>query len=201
MKLTFALTLFAASIAVVAPRHAAADTSRADCEVRKDGDKWKGASGPCSYSQRQGYVSIRLQNGDSYELRPTGQAGQFRDQKGIRVVRTTGPNLHEYRWSGGKNLTVRWTGTPDRPSYAPDRPQGGHYGRTPNNLRDLIGARSSQAMNEMWRRGYELRNKSQGGGSDYGAWRERSTGRCVMTRNADGRLLSAIYTPDADCRH
>jgi hypothetical protein len=200
MKLPVTAAILAAFYVTLMPQVAAADNSRADCEVRKDGEKWKGASGPCSYSQRQGYVSIRLRNGDFFELRPSNRAGEYRDQKGIRVTRSTEPNAHEYRWSGGKRVIVRWTAMPERPPHGGNQPGGGQYGRTPNNLRDLVGARSSQAMNEMWRRGYELRGDSSSGGSEYRAWRERSTGRCVMTRNADGRLLSAVYTPEADCR-
>jgi len=80
-----------------------ADTAEAMCEVRKDGDKKKNASGPCDFSQRQGYVSINLRNGDNFELRPGEKPNHFKDQKGNKVVRTvTGANTQEYKWDGKK---------------------------------------------------------------------------------------------------
>ncbi|HSQ68758.1 MAG TPA: hypothetical protein VLM41_01630 [Steroidobacteraceae bacterium] len=173
--------------------HALGDTRQADCEVSKDGNRWKGASGLCSISQRQGHVTIRLRNGDSYELRPSHSANHFRDQRNNKVVRSSTGDGQQFRWEGGKKIQLRWTGGYGKPSQQP----GGPVGRTPHNLRDLVGARSAQAMNEMWRRGYELRG---GGSSPYGVWRERTTSRCVRTHVENGRLRSAVYAPEADCR-
>jgi len=53
-----------------------ADSAEAVCEVRKDGDTKRGASGPCTFSQRQGYVDLDLRNGDTYSLAPGAKAGQ-----------------------------------------------------------------------------------------------------------------------------
>jgi hypothetical protein len=79
-----------------------ADTTEAMCVVHKQGEK-KNASGPCDFSQREGYVSIKLRNGDSYELRPGEKPNHFKDMKGNKVVRTViGPNSHEYKWDGKK---------------------------------------------------------------------------------------------------
>jgi len=102
-----ALAAAMAVLALGAWSHAAlADTSEAMCEVRKDGENKKNASGPCDFSQRQGYVSINLRNGDNFELRPTDKADHFKDQKGNKVVRTvTGANTQEYKWDG-KKITV-----------------------------------------------------------------------------------------------
>ena len=61
---------------------ARADSIDATCEVRKEGDKQKGKSGPCTFSQRQGYISIDRKNGDTISLSPSGGAGQYRDQHG-----------------------------------------------------------------------------------------------------------------------
>jgi len=89
---------------------AMADSAAANCEVRKDGDKWKGASGPCTFSQRQGNISLDLKNGDSYSLVPSGKEGQYRDQKGIKVVRTVSGNTQEFKWDGGKKIILTYTG-------------------------------------------------------------------------------------------
>ena len=177
---------------------ASGDSRQADCEVRKDGNRWKGASGLCVVSQRHGYISIRLSNGDSYELKPAKQAGYYRDQRNNKVVRRSVDGGHEFLWEGGKEIVVRW----DRGHQGPPHgsgPPAADLGRTPYNLRDLLGTKSNLAMNEMWRRGYEQRGDRYGQ-SEYAAWRERSSGRCVMTRNAYGRLVSAVYAPEQDCR-
>jgi hypothetical protein len=86
---------------------AKADSTEANCEFRKDGDKMKGKSGPCTFGQRQGYIDIDLRNGDTVSLKPSGNADHFKDQKGIKVVRTrAGGNTQEFKWEGGKKLIV-----------------------------------------------------------------------------------------------
>lgn len=65
---------------------ARADSTDATCEVRKDGDKQKGKSGPCEISQRQGYIDIDLKNGDTISLSPGGKANHYRDQNGINPL-------------------------------------------------------------------------------------------------------------------
>jgi hypothetical protein len=88
---------------------ASADSTEAMCKFRKDGETRQNPSGPCSFSQRQGYVSITLRNGDNYELRPTEKADHFKDEKGNKVVRTvTGDGAHEYKWEN-KKIIVSWT--------------------------------------------------------------------------------------------
>jgi hypothetical protein len=89
---------------------AMADSAAANCEVRKDGDTWKGASGPCTFSQRQGNINLALSNGDSYSLTPSDKQGQYRDQKGIKVVRTLSGDTQEFKWDGGKKIIVTYTG-------------------------------------------------------------------------------------------
>lgn len=88
-----------------------ADSTDATCEVRKDGEKQKGKSGPCSFSQRQGHIEIDLKNGDSINLSPAGGANHYRDQHGNKVTRasagTTGMSL---KWDNGKHVNVTWRG-------------------------------------------------------------------------------------------
>ena len=103
---TLSVVLVAVAVVGTIPT-ALADTASASCEVRKDGNKWQGASGPCSFSQRQGYVNLDLRNGDSYSLTPTGAANHFKDQRGNKVVRTQAAgDQHVYTWEGGKKITV-----------------------------------------------------------------------------------------------
>jgi hypothetical protein len=88
---------------------ASADSASATCEVRKDGEKQGGKSGPCTFGQRQGYIDIDLRNGDTYSLSPGNKANHYHDQKGNKVVRTnSSANSQEFRWENGKYVTVRF---------------------------------------------------------------------------------------------
>jgi hypothetical protein len=105
-----AVSLLAIGIAAGAGT-ARADSTEATCEVRKDGDKQKGKSGPCSFSQRQGYIDIDLKKGDTISLSPAGGAGQYRDQHGHKVTRTSaGTAGMSLKWEGGKRVDVTWSG-------------------------------------------------------------------------------------------
>jgi hypothetical protein len=90
---------------------ARADSTGATCEVRKEGDKQKGKSGPCTFSQRQGYIDIDLKNGDTISLSPGGNAGHYRDQRGNKVTRTSaGTTGMSLKWENGKRIDVTWSG-------------------------------------------------------------------------------------------
>jgi len=100
---------------------ALADTAEAMCEVTKHGDTKKAASGPCDFSQRQGYVSINLRNGERLELAPTNKPQEFKDEKGNKVVRTAEGNKHKYKWNH-QTVVVTFDSQPhsssDRSGYA-----------------------------------------------------------------------------------
>ena len=89
-----------------------ADSAEATCDVRKDGQAKHGQSGPCTFSQRQGYIDLDLRNGETYSLSPANQPNHFKDQKGNKVVRTqAGGNTQEFKWEGGKKVTVTFGGS------------------------------------------------------------------------------------------
>jgi hypothetical protein len=119
---------------------ARADSTDATCEVRKDGDKQKGKSGPCTFSQRQGYISIDLKNGDTISLSPSGGAGHYRDQRGNKVTRTSaGTTGMSLKWENGKRIEVTWGGNRyGNPSYDSSSnynsygSQGKHSGHSSN---------------------------------------------------------------------
>ncbi len=69
---------------------AKADTVNARCSVYPKGEDRASWYGSCTFSQRQGYVGIQLQNGKRYDLSPTGQPNQFRDQNGRPAHREAG---------------------------------------------------------------------------------------------------------------
>ena len=91
---------------------ALADSTQAMCEVRKDGHAKQGKSGPCTFSQRQGYIDLDLRNGETYSLSPGNQPNHFKDQKGNKVVRTqAGGNTQEFKWEGGTKVVVTFGGS------------------------------------------------------------------------------------------
>jgi hypothetical protein len=186
------------ALAVAAPfTPAKADSAEAMCEVRKDGDTRKGASGPCTFSQRQGYIDLDLRNGDTYSLAPGNKADHYKDQKGNKVVRTrSGGNSEEFKWEGGKKVIVTFVSNssahqPVQPAY--------RAGDTAPDLADLVGAKAGQAEGELERRGYAYTKGSTSGNTKYGAWYNRATGHCVMVRTEEGRYQSIVQTSPVDC--
>jgi hypothetical protein len=85
----FAVTLAIASLGITIA--AKADTVTARCDVFPRGEDRATSSGLCTFSQRQGFVSIELQDGRRYELSPVGdQPGNYLDQNGRAVYRQSG---------------------------------------------------------------------------------------------------------------
>lgn len=176
---------------ICATTPATADSVDAMCEVRKDGDKRKGASGPCDFSQRQGYVDLKLRNGDDYSLRPTDKANHYKDQHGNKVVlKNAQGNSQEYKWEGGKKIIVTFDSGPSAQPVS---------GGTAADLSDLVGAKAGQAEGELNRRGYQYAKGTTSGDTKYGAWFNKSTGRCVMVRTEQGRYRSIVNAPASDC--
>ena len=140
MKTSTLLSMSLLAIGLAAGRSPVrADSFDASCEVRKDGDKQKGKSGPCSFSQRQGYIDIDLKNGDTISLSPAGNAGRYKDQHGNKVTRSSaGATGMSLRWDNGKHINVTWGGG----SYG-----GSSYGSPGNN--NSHGNRGSE-----YQRGY-----------------------------------------------
>jgi hypothetical protein len=138
MRLTSSLLALAIA-AHYAPAHAdnynqgRPNTFEANCEVRKDGDTRKGETGPCTFTHRQGYITLDLRNGDVYSLTPGNEQDHFKDQKGHKVVRTqSGNGFQEFKWEAGKHVTVTF---PERyrqqqygwqPYYGPQYGQPGY---------------------------------------------------------------------------
>lgn len=70
---------------------AAADTVEARCDIYPRGEDHATAMLACSFSQRQGYVTIARSDGVTHELSPTGDTpGNFVDAEGARVYRQSG---------------------------------------------------------------------------------------------------------------
>jgi len=97
-----------ALLAAAAP--AQADTTSAFCRVIPKGQPAQATAGECSFSQRQGFVSIELANGARIELAPDEQrAGVYKDAQGRLATRQRGLGsqgqiykLHD------QTIEVRW---------------------------------------------------------------------------------------------
>ena len=68
-----------------------ADSTDARCDIYPKGSDHTDKMIPCVFSQRQGFVTIRRDDGVVHDLEPTGDApGNFRDQHGRPVYRQSG---------------------------------------------------------------------------------------------------------------
>jgi len=69
----------------------AADSTQARCEIYPKGSDKLQSMVPCTFSQRQGYITITREDGVTHDLSPVGDTpGNFRDQDGNAVYRQSG---------------------------------------------------------------------------------------------------------------
>lgn len=69
----------------------AADWAQARCEIYPKGSDKLEKMVPCTFSQRQGYITITREDGVTHDLSPVGDTpGNFRDQDGNAVYRQSG---------------------------------------------------------------------------------------------------------------
>jgi hypothetical protein len=69
----------------------AADSTQARCEIYPNGSDKLQTMVPCTFGQRQGYITITREDGVTYDLSPVGDTpGNFRDQDGNAVYRQSG---------------------------------------------------------------------------------------------------------------
>lgn len=68
-----------------------ADSTQARCDIYPKGEDHTDNMVPCTFSQRQGYITIVREDGVTHDLEPVGDApGNFRDQNGDAVYRESG---------------------------------------------------------------------------------------------------------------
>jgi hypothetical protein len=69
----------------------AADSTQARCEIYPKGSDKLEKMVPCTFGQRQGYITITREDGVTHDLSPVGDTpGNFRDQDGNAVYRQSG---------------------------------------------------------------------------------------------------------------
>lgn len=92
------------------------------------GDSYPSASVPCTFSQRQGFITIHRQDGPTYELDDVeGQTGVFVDQYDQLVYRKSGlgNDGQIFELPGQYRINVLWG---SGPSYGTPPPSGGRIG-------------------------------------------------------------------------
>jgi hypothetical protein len=81
----------AAAVAAVWAVSAPADWTDAACEIYPKGEDHTDVLIPCTFSQRQGYITITRSDEVTHELSPDGdEPGNFKDQHGRTVYRQSG---------------------------------------------------------------------------------------------------------------
>lgn len=83
-------TILVLTITAVCSTGAAADSTAARCDIYPQGSDHTDVMIACTFSQRQGYVTISRSDGVTHELSPVGeQPGSYRDEHGNTVTRDT----------------------------------------------------------------------------------------------------------------
>lgn len=162
--------------ALFTTQSARADSASANCEVRKDGEKQGGKSGPCTFGQRQDYIDIDLRNGDTYVLSPANNPNHYRDQKGNKVVRTSSTaSSQEFRWENGKYVTVHFNASNHHsggynPAYgAGAYGGGGQSSEYQRGYKDgQRGTWDKDKHNQDYKDGYRAGEQASGGGHSGG---------------------------------
>ena len=83
--------MLAAIMVAMASAPAAADWTEARCDIYPAGSDHAKKMIPCTFAQRQGYITITREDGKTHNLAPVGdRPGNFRDQHGRTVYRQSG---------------------------------------------------------------------------------------------------------------
>jgi hypothetical protein len=83
--------MIAAATAAASGSPAVADSTEARCDIYPRGSDHASKMIPCTFSQRQGYVTITRSDGVAHDLSPVGDSpGNYRDQDGRPAYRQSG---------------------------------------------------------------------------------------------------------------
>ena len=105
LKATSALLLVAITSLTIPA--VSADSVDASCEFYRHGDAKHDRWGACSFSQRQGYIDIRLKNGASFNLSPRNDANQYKDNEGNKLDRTESSSDRQvFEWKSDQQKLI-----------------------------------------------------------------------------------------------
>lgn len=167
-----------------------ADSTSANCEVREDGKVKKDASGPCEFSQRQGYVDIKLKNGFTHALSPDGdKPNAYKDAKGHKVERSMNGQNQVYKWDDRK-IIVSFDGSSGGEGGGSGG--GGEVGDPAPGLQDLVHGkmRGGEVEDELAKRGW-TQGKTEVQGDDVYSHFYKGD-HCVVVRFDKSRHVESI---------
>ena len=124
MKYVNKWSVTVAAIAAILTNSSSADSMEARCDIYPRGSDQTSAMIPCTYSQRQGYVTITRADGITHDLTPVDDApGNYRDQDGRSTYRESGLGGHGqiYRFED-QSVYVYWDTSALKPAAAGDNP-------------------------------------------------------------------------------
>ena len=79
------------ALMILAAHPTLADSTRSECGISNSIEQKPEFTSSCVFSQRQGFVTLRIEGGDYFELTPFGDTpGNYRDQDGNAVYRRRG---------------------------------------------------------------------------------------------------------------
>ena len=170
---------------------AKADTVTARCDVYPKGQDRATSSGSCPFSQRQGAVSIQLENGRRYDLRPVGnQPGNYRDQNGRPAYRQTGlGNRGQIYRLANESIYVYWDTAASNQSSQPASSQSSATPVTRMTRRNANQIAVQITEGEFNFSGILTRtsgNKFSGSDGRVRVMYDRSTGQVVIINQATG---------------
>ncbi|MEA5535759.1 hypothetical protein [Crocosphaera sp. XPORK-15E] len=174
-----------------------ADTIDSRCDIYPKGEDKVSKVVNCTFSQRQGFITIRREDGITYELKPNG-TNSYTDQNGKPVIREIDGETLIFRLQKESVYVYQGEKAPSSSHSQGNTPEN-LYSTTPPTLQDLVGARAGQTENELISRGYTYRNTVtfEGGKSAY--YIENKTGYCVEVGTVEGRFSSIVYNSSDRC--
>lgn len=110
MKSAIAVAVACTGVAICSGQPAHADTTQARCDYYPRGEDRASASMACTFSQRQGFITIRRQDGVTHEFRPQGnRANRYVDSQGGQVIRgDAGGNIYTMYRTPSESIYVYW---------------------------------------------------------------------------------------------
>jgi hypothetical protein len=174
-----------------------ADSIDSRCDIYPKGEDKASKVVNCTFSQRQGFITISREDGITYDLKPTG-TNKYTDQNGKPVTKEIDGNTLIFRFQKESVYVYQGEKAPSS-SHSQGQTPENLYSTTPSALQDLVGAKAGQAEGQLISRGYTYRNTVtfEGGKSAY--YIENKTGYCVEVGTVDGRFSSIVYNSSDRC--
>ena len=205
MKLQTAFWAIATSLAAFSLGITAkADTVDARCDIYPAGEDTASAVVPCTFSQRQGYVTITLEDGTTYDLSPTGdQPGNYLDQNGQAAYRQAGlDDQGQIYQMANETIYVYWDTAIDASEQDGSSAQSNNLVTDVTDVRDgVIVMQITEQESEFNFHGYLERtsdNTFQGEDDNVRVIYDRGTGHIVVINRVTGDEFYNYFYSETD---